>query len=50
MIHMHEQNLQPQRVHNSMKEDFNTGHKKAENEIVLNHLYVGGRGEPIAHL
>ena len=44
------ENSQPQGVHNSMKKDFNTGDKEAEYEIVLNHLYVGGWGKPVAHL
>ena len=33
-----------------MKKDFNTRYKKAEYEIVLNHLYVGGWGKPVADL
>ena len=33
-----------------MKKDFNTGNEEAEYEIVLNHLYVGGWGKPVAHL
>ena len=33
-----------------MKKDFNTRYKEAEYEIVLNHLYVGGWGKPVADL
>ena len=43
-------NSQPQGVHDGVEKDFNTGDEKAENEIVLDHLDVGGRGKPVAHL
>ena len=43
-------NSQPQGIHDGVEKDFNTGDEKAENEIVLDHLDVGGRGKPVAHL
>ena len=43
-------NSQPQGVHDGVEKDFNTGDEKAEYEIVLDHLDVGGRGKPVAHL
>ena len=43
-------NSQPQGVHDGVEKDFNAGDEKAEYEIVLNHLYVGGRGKSVANL
>ena len=43
-------NSQPQGVHDCVKKDFDAGDEKAEYEIVLDHLDVGGRGQTVAHL
>ena len=43
-------NSQPQGVHDGVEKDFNTWDEKAEYEIVLDHLDVGGRRKPVANL